>query len=170
MRTFFILSFAANLLLTLVSLFVLPDRVAIHYGADGMADGWGPNYVNALFMTGTHVLLFSLLYFAPRLVTWLPPRFVNLPNKSYWLSPENKTRAVEKIQPFMWLFGSGVFVFFFVLGLLSYHANLQTSARLNLRIFLPALGVFLACNAWWVYRFYRAFRIPGDRPCDKKRP
>src|ERR1035437_3257899 len=98
MRTLFILAFIANVVVTLISLAVLPARVAIHYGADGMANGWAPNYVNALLMTGTYVLMFCSLYFGHRLNILFPPKWwIGLPNKEYWLSPANRTRAMEKI-------------------------------------------------------------------------
>ena len=38
MRILFILMLVANVGVTLVSLVVLPDRVAIHFGADGVAN------------------------------------------------------------------------------------------------------------------------------------
>ena len=68
MRMVFILMFLVNVAVTLVSLAVLPARVAIHFGADGVADGWGTNTANAIFMTAIHVFLFSTMYFSPRLV------------------------------------------------------------------------------------------------------
>ena len=37
-RTAFILSYMANVLLALVSLAILPERVAIHFGWGGMPD------------------------------------------------------------------------------------------------------------------------------------
>ena len=57
MRRLFILAFVANVALSLISLHVLPERVAIHFGADGTADGWGPNYADAALMTGVQMLL-----------------------------------------------------------------------------------------------------------------
>lgn len=98
MRILFLLAFAANVVVTLISLAVLPARIAIHFGADGMANVWAPNYVNALLMTGTQVLLLCLLYFAHRLILWVPPKWINLPHKEYWLSPGNQARTMEKIQ------------------------------------------------------------------------
>ncbi len=68
MRILSLLAFAANVVVTLISLAVLPARIAIHFGADGMANVWAPNYVNALLMTGTQVLLLCLL-----LDDWLLP-------------------------------------------------------------------------------------------------
>ena len=162
MRKLFILAFLANVVVTLISLAVLPSRVAIHYGANGMANGWAPNYVNILLMTGTHVLLFCSLYFGHRLALWFPLKWINLPNKEYWLSLANKARTMEKMQGLMLQFGVAVFLFLLVAGLLSLQANMTKPVRLNQHVFLPALGAFLGYVIWWTIMYFRAFRIPGQ--------
>ncbi len=161
MRLIFILMFVANVAETLVSLAVLPDTVAIHFGADGVANGWAPNYVNALLMTGTHVFLFLVLFFSAHLVAVLPPQLINLPNKEYWLSPANRKRTQEKIKRFMWQMGVAIFAFFFLIGLLTIQANLVKPVRLNLWVFFPALGLFLLYTIGWTISIYRAFRLPS---------
>jgi len=162
MRALFILTFVANVVVTLISLAVLPSRVAIHYGANGMANGWASNYVNALLMTGTYVLLFCSLYFGHRLALLFPLKWINLPNKEYWLSPANKARTMEKIQALILQFGVVVFIFLLIVGLLTIQANLTKPVRLNLRVFFPAMGAVLAYIIWWITIYYRAFRIPGQ--------
>ncbi len=163
MRTLFILTFIANVVVTPVSFAVLPLRVAIHYGIDGMANSWAPNYVNAFLMTGTHALLFCFLYFGHRLALLFPPKWINLPNKEYWLSPANMPQTIEKIQGFMWQFGVAVFLLLLIISLLSLQANMAKPVRLNNRVFLPALVAFFGYVIWWTTGFFRAFRIPGQR-------
>jgi uncharacterized membrane protein len=158
MRNLFILMLVANVGVTLVSLVVLPDRVAIHFGADGVANGWASNMVNALLMTGTHALLFGLLYFSPRLVTWLPASCINLPNKDYWLKPANLRQTQEKLQRFMWSFGAVILLFYFIISLLSVRANLVQPVRLNEWAFYTALALFLLFTTGWIMALYRAFR------------
>lgn len=68
MKALFILMFLANVAVTLVSLVLLPDRVAIHFGLRGVADGWASRSVHALLMTGTHVLLFLFMLIVGLLV------------------------------------------------------------------------------------------------------
>jgi hypothetical protein len=50
MRAVFIATFLANILLALLSLAILPDRVAIHFGLGGAADSWAASLTNTLFM------------------------------------------------------------------------------------------------------------------------
>ena len=125
MRLLFILLFIANLAVTLISMVVLPDRVAIHFGADGMANGWAPNYINAILMTGVYILIYCVIYFSPRCLRLVPSKWINLPHKEYWLSPANQALAVEKMQGFMWRFGVAIMLLFLVDGLLTIQANLS---------------------------------------------
>jgi uncharacterized membrane protein len=165
MRVLFILMFVANIVLTVVSVVVLPERVATHFGADGMADGWAPNHANAMLMTGVEVIAFCAIYFSVFLMRVLPARWVNLPNKAYWLSPANRARTMEKMQGFMWQFGAAVFLLMLVDGVLAIQANLAKTVRLNLYVFFPVFGAFLVYTIWWTVMIYREFRMPkGEGP------
>ena len=161
MRAAFIASFAANIVLTLGSLAVLPERVAIHFGARGAADNWASKETNTALLIGTHVLLFALLIVSGRLATMLPARWVNLPNKQYWLQDANRERARALVEAWTMRLGTALFVLLLGLGVLTVQANLSEPVRLNLRLFLPMVGLFLLYTVWWVVRFYRAFRVPA---------
>jgi len=158
----FILVFIANLMLALVSLAFLPSRVVIHFGLGGMADNWAPSYVNTLFFIGTSTFLFFSLYFTPRLVFMFPEKWVNLPNKGYWLRLENKARTVTMFSSFMWEFGTALLLFFFVVELLAIQANLCEPVRLNEKLFFSALILFLLYTVYWCIKLFRAFRLPRE--------
>jgi uncharacterized membrane protein len=162
MRTLFILTFAANLLLAIVSLAVLPDKVASHFGADGRADDWAPAWVNALIMLVTNGLLFCMLYFTPRLMFAVPAGWLSLPNKRYWLREENRPKAAVIMSLLMWEFGIAFFVFMFVVGALVIEANLSDPVQLNQHVFWAALTLFLAYTVWFCVKCYRVFRIPNE--------
>ena len=161
MRTLFILAFAANLALAAVSMAVLPDRVAIHFGLGGRPDGWAPAWVNALVFAGMDVLLFVSLFFAPRWAFAFPDRWINLPNKAYWLAPDHRAEAQARMARAMEAFGSALFLFLGVACALVIRANLSDPVRLDERAFLTALGLFFGFTAVWLVRLFRAYRIPG---------
>ena len=163
MRRLFMLMFVANIALMLISLVVLPARVATHFGSGGMANGWAPNHVNAILMTGLDILIFCAIYFSPRSVRWRTAKLMNLPNKEYWLSPANLPLTTEKLQGFVWQFGVAIFLFFLVLGVLTIQANLAKPVRLNLRLFFAAFGCFLTYIIVWTIKYYRAFRVPRGK-------
>jgi uncharacterized membrane protein len=77
----------------------LPERVATHFGADGQANGWMSRDNHTIAQVGitlfVAILFFALATFLPR----LPDRFVNLPQRDYWLAPKRRAET------FAWLSG-----------------------------------------------------------------
>jgi len=162
MRAGFILVFIANVVLSLVSLILLPSRVAIHFGLGGMGDNWVPSTVNTLFFIGTNMFLFVSFYFTPRLVFMFPTKWINLPNKDYWLRLENKARTVAMFSSLMWEFGIALFLFLFVVELLAIEANLSQPVRINEKLFFSALILFLLYTVYWCIKLFRFFRLPRE--------
>ncbi len=162
MRAGFILVFIANVVLSLVSLILLPSHVAIHFGPGGMANNWAPSYINTLFFIGTNMFLFFSLYVTPRLVFMFPAKWINLPNKGYWLRLENKAHTVARFSSLMWKFGIALFLFLFVVELLAIEANLSQLVRLNEKLFFSALILFLLYTVYWCIKLFRSFRLPRE--------
>jgi len=160
MRAALILGFLSNMTLTLVSLAILPERVAIHFGTGGLPNGWATNLTSTLGMMGFHILLFCILYFSPRLIAAVPSKWISLPHRDYWLTPERRPQTIEKFRRYLWQFGAAVFGFMLCAGLLTVHANLSVPIRLNERLFLIALGGFLVYTAYWTIALLRTFRMP----------
>jgi hypothetical protein len=160
MRILFLAAFAANVLLWLLSLVVLPDQVAVHFGRGGFPDSWASKEWNALIFVLLEMPLFLLFWYAPSLPLGLPPRFVSVPNKHYWLRKENRGTFKRKIQHLMDRFGTAFFLFFFCIGVLTLQANLSQPVRLNERAFFPVLVLFLAYTVVWSIGLIRAFRVP----------
>lgn len=162
MRIIFLVVFAANALLWLVSLAVLPDQVAVHFGRGGVPDSWASKEWNALVFVLLETPLFLLFWFAPALPLGIPPRFVSVPNKDYWLRDENRPAFKRTFQRLMDRFGTAFFLFFFCIGVLTLQANLSQPVRLNERGFFLALVLFLGYTAVWTIGLFRAFRVPDD--------
>jgi len=162
MRTIFCVAFLANVVLWLVSLVVLPDQVAVHFGRGGVPDSWASKEWNALVFVLMEIPLFLLFWYAPSLPLGIPPRYVSVPNKDYWLREENRPAFKRTFQHLMDRFGAAFFLFFFCIGVLTLQANLSQPVRLNERIFLLALVLFLGYTVVWTIGLFRAFRVPDD--------
>ena len=162
MRTAFILSYVANLILTLVSLTLCPSRVAIHFGLGGTPNGWAPAHVNALIMTGMDTLIFLSLFFSPKLIRSTSAKWINIPNKDYWLKDENRSTAESLLSGQMFQIGTVMFAFMFMVNLLALQANLSTPVRLREDLFWWAFGLFMAYVGYWTINILRLFRIPTN--------
>ncbi|MFC1497726.1 DUF1648 domain-containing protein [Verrucomicrobiota bacterium] len=162
MRTIFIISFAVNLILTVVTLVLHPSDVAIHFGAGGEPNGWAPAYVNALIMSGVNVLILASFLFTPQLLRITPTRWINLPNKEYWLKEENRGRTESMLATQLYQFGTLTFMFMFIMGLLSLQANLSDPVRLRENLFWWPFGFYIAYTVYWTVKLMLMFRVPKE--------
>ena len=162
MRIAFILTFAANLLLIAVSYASSPERVAIHFGSGGNPDNWAPSHINALLMAGVHTLVFVSLFFSTKLTRIFPRKYVNIPNKSCWMRDENWSRAESILTKEMYIFGTAIFVFMFIVGLLALQANLSTPVKFQEDLFWWPFGLFMIFTVYWTIRLRRRFKIPKE--------
>ncbi len=162
MRTAFLTSFAVNILLTVVALVIGPAEVAIHFGSGGEPDGWAPATVNALIMSGVHLLIFVSFFFTPHLIRTTPDKWISLPNKDYWLRTENRKRMESILMRHLYAFGVLTFAFLFVTGLLAIDANLSEPVRFREEIFWWPFGFYMAYMVYWCVKIFVAFRIPVD--------
>ncbi len=161
MKKIFIAAFIADIVLTAVSLIIMPDRVAVHFGLHGSPDAWASKQTNAFFFLLLLIPLFLLLFYSPRLILRTPPWMLNLPNKHYWLKEENKPELKRKFERLIYRFGFALFLFFFCILILTISANLSEPVRLEETLFIPAVVLFLGYTAIWCISLYRSFKIPG---------
>jgi len=168
MRGVFIGVFLLQLILSLIFLLFLPDRVAIHFGAGGLADGWGSKWTGFCLGLGVQVSLFCVFYFMDRIMFWFPVRWVNLPNRTYWLAPERREETREKLSAFMLPFGIAFFLFFMAMNALTFHANLSDPVRLDMRFFWACFILFLAYTVYWCVRLCLEWRIPDQDKTKEK--
>ena len=84
---------------------LLPDRLASHFGASGMPNGWmtKPQF----FITYAVVLLpaFIVEFWVHRKVAKTPEAKLRLPNKEYWLAAERRAETLAYFEIFFAWFG-----------------------------------------------------------------
>jgi uncharacterized membrane protein len=160
MRKVLILVFVANLVLTAVSLAILPERVAIHFGGGGIPDSWASREFNAAIFLVLEVPFFLMFYFAHLLTRGSASRFINIPNRNYWLQKENLPLFNRKFGSYMAEFGVALFVFFFCITGLTIQANLSDPVRLDEALFLVVFVVYMVYVVWWLVRLVRGLRVP----------
>lgn len=168
MRKLLICFFLANVILTLISLLIIPSEVAIHFGRNGIPDSWAPKETNAIIFLVIQLPLFILFYSASILPLKIPPKLLSLPNKNYWLKEENISRIKPKLAPLMLEFGCALFCFLLGTGLLTLEANLADPVRLNERLFFPMFIAFMLYTGYWCVKLTLAFKIPGNKDSHKQ--
>jgi hypothetical protein len=138
---------------------LLPERVATHFGAKGEPDQWMDRATVVLIMgtagVGLPLLLAGFAFATRRLPIWS----INLPNRDYWLAPENEQRARDYILAYMvWL---ACLVVCFMAGL--YYVTVQANQQTPVRLPGTAIGLvfmtFLAGFVLWITRLLKRFQI-----------
>lgn len=163
MKKTLIISFVLLLMVNLLSYIILPDRIAMHFVKGGYADSWGKKEISLLILTGIESILFLVFLYSPMLIKTTPAKWLNLPNKDFWLKEENKPIAINKMENLMYEFGTVFLLFFLLIDILSLDANLSTPVRLKEELFLPFLVIFMVYVAYWCIKLFLAFRIPKEK-------
>ena len=90
----------------------VPLRLATHFDAGGKADGWMDRDRFRISMGAAMAALSLFLILVTLLIRHLPDRFINLPNRQFWFSPQRRDEAFAAILDFgmaaagatLWLF------------------------------------------------------------------
>jgi uncharacterized membrane protein len=139
---------------------LLPDRLASHFAASGIPNGWmtKPQF----FITYAVVLLpaFIVEFWAHRRVAKTPEAKLRLPNKEYWLAPERRAITFAYFDSFFAWFGCiFLLVEVFTMGL-AMRANFDTPPLLPTGPIATVIAGFVLYNVAAVTAMLRRFSIP----------
>lgn len=135
----------------------LPQKVATHFDISGRADGWmsGSEFLRSFGLFG--LLLPLLVPAIMGILRILPERWLNIPQKDYWMRPENRGEIGRFLFPAsFWIAAANVL---FVAGLfyLTVEANRQSPPVLNGFGMAVLTGGFLLAVLGWVVYVVRFF-------------
>lgn len=136
----------------------LPARVASHFGANGVANGFMARDVYVAFTIGMVIVPPVLVGLALALSLSRFPQLLNLPNRDYWLAPERRAETTEYLNGHSaWL---AALLGLFVLGihLLVVRANQRVPPQLETGPFLALVLAFGAVIVVWIGALARRFR------------
>ena len=143
--------YATFCLLLWISSSELPPRPATHFNADGHADGWMSREGYLAFVILLPLGLGVLSSFACLAARYLPARWINLPRREYWLSPERRAASAALLSRWVAGFACLQLALFAHLHLLTIAANRSAPATLPAGPFTAVLiGFFVALVAWTI--------------------
>jgi uncharacterized membrane protein len=136
----------------------LPETVAIHFSANGVADGWTSRESYRVFILLFLIALPSLLY-------WLMaglPRLTNgsgqIPNHEYWFSQERKHITESFLTGHAFWLGCMTVAIVYGMHTLILRANSTTPPVLATDRFIMMVVVYLFGLVWWFATFLRHFQ------------
>ena len=136
---------------------LLPDRIASHFNAAGMPNGWMTK--TQFLWTYALVLLPALAveFWVSRQIATKPDAKLNLPNKEYWLAPERRAETFAYFDLFFAWYGCAfLFVVVSAMGL-AMSANFDSPPRLPAGPILSIIVGFVVFNALAIVTMLRRF-------------
>ena len=135
---------------------LLPDRLASHFGASGLPNGWMTK--QAFFSVYALMIgLAALIEFYPARSIARSPFRINLPNKDYWLAPERRVATCAFFEKYFAWYGCA-FLLTEVLGMgLAIEANLNPPPQLTAGPIGAVILGFLLFNIVSVILLFRRF-------------
>jgi len=136
----------------------LPERVATHFNANGVADGW---------INRDHYSLLILLFLLglPLLLVWIMaglPRLTNgrgqIPNCEYWFAQERRNATVSFLLRHACWLGSLTVAVVYGIHISILRANAMTPPVLATDRLITMLVVYLCGLVWWTATFLRHFQ------------
>jgi len=136
----------------------LPERVASHFGASGMANGYmsrdGYRIFIIAFAVGAPLFVVAVVGLLPRAF----PGAINLPDRDYWLAPERRDDTLGYL--FGWACSLGSLLALFIAAIHSavMVANAYEPPRLPGTLFVILLVAFGVGMLVWVVALMSHFR------------
>lgn len=143
----------------------LPKVVASHFDSHGFANGWETKQTFFQLFAGMTLLSAFLVFGIPTLIRLMPKRWINLPNKEYWLRPGQRAASMKFLDAWFAWFGCAVYA----LIVFAFDYAVQTNLRspygpnsAHLWYMLVAFGAFTLI--WTIRLFGRFSQVPGNPP------
>ena len=135
----------------------LPAEMGSHFNAFGEANGWMSKESYFIFLAGILGLIVLEFTFLPNLIGKMPHRLINMPNKDYWFSQENRAETIKIIRHFFEWFSAALLALFISINQLAIRANLDKENLSSSSWMI--LGAFLIFVIVWLIKFYGRFKI-----------
>lgn len=151
-----------SIILNIYFYFVLPDRVAIHFGFSGNADGFSSKTFSAIFNIGIIVFITALFMGIRWSLSKVPDSMLNIPNKEYWLTPERRDFTLIYNGDLLIWIGATTNIFLILISLLVNWANINGQDSIGAEFWI-LLIIYLFLIFFAVYKMYSKFnKIPGN--------
>ena len=138
----------------------LPDRVASHFNAAGVADGWMSRDAHLILAVGLFAGMTAMFGLIGASMRRLPARWISLPKRDHWLSGDREEQTRRELAVWCHGFGALLNLFLAVVFQLVYLANLRDPPALDSRVMLACLvgyvGLSLAGVIAMISRYSRS--------------
>ena len=161
-RTIFFAIIAIAIAQSIYNFPQLPDRLASHFNAYGVPNGWMPK--QAFFIVYGVMILVAAIpeFFVPFSIAHTSNARVNLPNKEYWLAPAQRAGTMEYFEKSFAWFGCALLLLEVCAMGLAMQANVSSPPRLPAAPMMALIAAFLLYTiAWFILMIRRFSNVPA---------
>ena len=138
----------------------LPLRVASHFDAEGIANGFMPRSDYVMFMAAISLGIPVLLVLVTVLLPFLAPTRLRIPSRDYWIAPERRAQTQATIATGGLVMSCIVATFMVGVQLLVLQANARTPPQMDIAILYAMLALLVATILFWQFLLWRRFQSP----------
>ena len=138
---------------------LLPETVASHFDGAGRPNGHQSKTAFAVLCMAFSSGLFAVFALLSSSLHHIPSSLLNLPNREYWLTPERRRAALERMGVYLDWFAFATLLVLVGASELALEANLAR-APLDDSAFWTLLGCYIAFTVVWTVLLLGAFAIP----------
>ena len=117
----------------------MPENVAIHFNANGQVNGWMQKNMNLIISCLITVVITSTFIGLPSLLKRISGDSINIPNKEYWLSENNKERFIKILSKYLYSIGLATNLFIIFIFDQLYRFNIHVIDKVSLIAVVPFL-------------------------------
>ena len=136
----------------------LPDIVASHFIASGVANGFMPKIIYIRLMIALVVILPILIAYLPCLTMNSPDARINLPNRDYWLSPERRQNTINLLCRSMKSAALILAIFLSYVHWLVVQANAINPPMMSKHSIIIAIVILIISMLYWSWLLIKPFR------------
>jgi len=144
----------------------LPQKVAIHFSALGVADSYSSKLTASFWQLMIMFSLSIIFYLLSKFIYKIPKNLINLPYKNYWLSSEKKTETYKIISNSLVQICAFTNLLLIAVFQLAVNANISGSLKLSINP-LWLMVVYLFFITINIIKLLKFFGNPANRKTDK---
>lgn len=133
----------------------LPERIPVHFDLEGNANRTADKAEFLIVNLALAVVLFLSFGVVAILVDRIPARFINLPNKDYWLAPERRKESIMRFNAWYLWMGNLSVVFMLYVSCQVYRTGIGQAEKLQFGWL--ELGLYFLFLTFLCLQLYRSF-------------
>lgn len=136
---------------------LLPAKIATHFNGKGQANGWMSHRAFIWYSIGMYYFIGGLFFLTDWVVPKLPSEMINIPNRTYWMHPARREKALDVLLTYTNWIGVITLLLLLILTQMVIETNLDHSGKLNSYFWYVSILYMIGLGylGWKLYRYFK---------------